>query len=167
MILGSREYYWNNLVWTAQELDRKAIWLGLAIGFDSGMRISNIVQPEKDREDHCIRAYQVCYKVVDKLDNEQLIPGGLNRAHFSTRSMRQGFASAARAGGMSKSDINSRGGWVPNSVIPENTYTFISNSSGVFGLTSQPVSEGITINDLNLFAPALATKDTSNRRWDV
>eukprot|EP01041_Mallomonas_annulata_P006917 gene6917-biopygen3337 len=61
MIIGGRVLFWQCGLWNAKALDKKATWLGIALSFDSGQRVSNITAAKKDREDHCIREGQVIF----------------------------------------------------------------------------------------------------------
>jgi hypothetical protein len=57
--------------WERSECDKKAIYLAVAIAFDTGRRISNLTHPENGQEDHCLRWENVhmCLKPCDKIMN--------------------------------------------------------------------------------------------------
>ena len=38
IVLGVREEYWENQDWSTKGLDKRAIWLAICLGFDSGLR---------------------------------------------------------------------------------------------------------------------------------
>eukprot|EP01041_Mallomonas_annulata_P013119 gene13119-biopygen6452 len=61
MVLAGRVLFWQTEVWTLAGMDAKAKWLGIALCFDSGMRVSNLTTAEKNGEDHCIRANQLVF----------------------------------------------------------------------------------------------------------
>jgi hypothetical protein len=42
IVLAMRTKYWENKSWEVPDIDMRAIWLAVAIGFDSGPRIGNI-----------------------------------------------------------------------------------------------------------------------------
>ena len=44
-----------------EDIDCKARWLAIALGFDSGPRVGQLTKREKNCEDHAIRAGQVTY----------------------------------------------------------------------------------------------------------
>eukprot|EP01041_Mallomonas_annulata_P002729 gene2729-5375_t len=75
-LLGSRESFWKTGLWDTISMDRKAIWLGIAVGLDSGLRISNYTKTEGLQEDHCIRAGQLQFVVSDISGVVVSIPGG-------------------------------------------------------------------------------------------
>jgi hypothetical protein len=54
-ILESTHWTCGQNKWINHECDKKAIYLAVAIAFDTGRRISNLTHPEKGREDHCIQ----------------------------------------------------------------------------------------------------------------
>jgi hypothetical protein len=54
-----RDHFWTNESWLCKGLDRRAVWLAIAMGFDAGPRISNVTRKDGKRADHCIRAQQV------------------------------------------------------------------------------------------------------------
>lgn len=75
LILSGRELFWKEGVWSVKELDRKAIWLCMAICFDSGLRVSNLTKAEKGNEDHCIRAEQLSFTFEDSQGKRTLVLG--------------------------------------------------------------------------------------------
>eukprot|EP01036_Dinobryon_divergens_P038494 gene38494-50550_t len=76
MVIGGRVLFWQCGLWNAKALDKKAVWLGIALSFDSGLRVSNITAAEKDREDHCIRAGQVIFTVKSSDGSVHNVKGG-------------------------------------------------------------------------------------------
>lgn len=69
VVLSVRKKYWENQEWDNKGKDSKAIWLAVALTFDSGARIGNLTLKDgKDREDHCIRAKHVSYLVTNPSD---------------------------------------------------------------------------------------------------
>lgn len=54
-----RDEYWAKSSWLCPGMDRRAIWLGIALGFDSGPRVSNVTRKDGQKTDHCIRAHDV------------------------------------------------------------------------------------------------------------
>eukprot|EP01041_Mallomonas_annulata_P007301 gene7301-14890_t len=63
MALQSRVMYRSVSTWNGKGMDRRAIWLGIALCFDSGMLVSNLTEAEKDHEDHGIKANQTWFEV--------------------------------------------------------------------------------------------------------
>lgn len=82
-----RDMYWVEKQWDAKGMDSKAIWLIIALGFDSGPRISNLtLRDGKRREDHCIRAGHTAFIVNDPASKmEYRIKGGPMLANFLNR----------------------------------------------------------------------------------
>eukprot|EP01036_Dinobryon_divergens_P034292 gene34292-44295_t len=76
IILDSKSSFWVQGKWDKEGLDRKAVWLGIAIGFDSGLRVGNYTMAEGVQEDHGIRAGQLTFVVMDHLEGQFLVPGG-------------------------------------------------------------------------------------------
>ena len=61
-----RTKYWEERNWTVPDIDKRAIWLAVALGFDSGPRIGNITEKDgKNGPDHCIRAKHCLFLVAD------------------------------------------------------------------------------------------------------
>jgi hypothetical protein len=64
IIMEVRAKYWATKSWDTVGTDSKAIWLAIALGFDSGPRIGNLTLKDgKNREDHCIRAGHLSFLV--------------------------------------------------------------------------------------------------------
>eukprot|EP01041_Mallomonas_annulata_P000534 gene534-1019_t len=76
MILEHREAFWTPRVWDAKALDRKAVWLAMALCLDSGLRVGNATSAEKNQEDHCIRAHQVFFELQHGGKPSEWCPGG-------------------------------------------------------------------------------------------
>ena len=87
VILSVREKYWENQNWDNRGKDSKAIWLAVALAFDSGARIGNLTLKDgKDREDHCIRAKHVSYLVTNPTDGKEYrIQGGEEISQYLKR----------------------------------------------------------------------------------
>jgi hypothetical protein len=60
---------------------------------------------------------------------------GLPIKHFSTKSLRSGFGTHAKANGMRRSEVNKRGGWAEGSTIPDKHYVRKMHSKGAFALS--------------------------------
>ena len=88
VVLSVRKKYWENQEWDNKGKDSKAIWLAVALTFDSGARIGNLTLKDgKDREDHCIRAKHVSYLVTNPSDGtEYRIMGGEQISKYLRRS---------------------------------------------------------------------------------
>ena len=65
MVYGCRKILWKEWDWTAGQTDRKARWLAIALGFDSGSRIGQLVLTEKGKENHTLRARDVSFVMED------------------------------------------------------------------------------------------------------
>ena len=44
IVLSVRDEYWVNQDWSMKGMDRRAIWLAISLGFDSGLRIGNLTK---------------------------------------------------------------------------------------------------------------------------
>jgi hypothetical protein len=73
MVWLIRGHYWQYSSWDCAGMDRRATWLGVGLGFDSGPRVCNLTLARKPRKgsknararpDHCIRAKHVCFTVT-------------------------------------------------------------------------------------------------------
>jgi hypothetical protein len=84
IVLAMRTKYWENKTWAVPDIDMRAIWLAVAIGFDSGPRIGNITKKDgKDGPDHCIRAKHCLFLATDPATStERRIEGGPEVAIF-------------------------------------------------------------------------------------
>lgn len=78
MVWKVRERYWEDKAWDAKGMDSRAIWLAVCLGFDSGPRIGNVTLKDgKDKEDHCMRARDATFSIVDpNTGKESRIRGG-------------------------------------------------------------------------------------------
>lgn len=78
IVLAMRTKYWEERNWTVPDIDKRAIWLAVALGFDSGPRIGNITKKDgKNGPDHCIRAKHCLFLVADPTTStERQIEGG-------------------------------------------------------------------------------------------
>ena len=87
VVLSVRKRYWEDKGWDNKGKDSKAIWLSVALAFDSGARIGNLTLKDgKDREDHCIRAEHVSYLVTNPSDGtEYRIMGGTQISQYLRR----------------------------------------------------------------------------------
>ena len=65
MVLDCRVDLWVEGDWSAEGLDKKARWLVIALGFDSGSRIGQLTLAEKGGEDHTLRARDVTFVMKD------------------------------------------------------------------------------------------------------
>jgi hypothetical protein len=79
-----RTKYWENKSWEVPDIDMRAIWLAVAIGFDSGPRIGNITKKDgKNGPDHCIRAKHCLFLANDPATSAEIkIEGGPGVAKF-------------------------------------------------------------------------------------
>lgn len=69
IVMEVRAKYWTAKSWDTKGTDSKAIWLVIALGFDSGPRIGNLTLKDgKNREDHCIRAGHLSFLVQQPPD---------------------------------------------------------------------------------------------------
>lgn len=54
-----REEYWSGETWLCPGLDRRGVWVAIALGFDCGARVSNLAKCDRRRGDHTIKAKDV------------------------------------------------------------------------------------------------------------
>ena len=72
IVLSVRDEYWVNQDWSMKGMDKRAIWLAISLGFDSGLRIGNLTKRDgPNGADHCIRAGQLTFFVTDPKTNEE------------------------------------------------------------------------------------------------
>jgi hypothetical protein len=72
IVLSVRDQYWVNQDWSTKGIDKRGIWLAISIGFDSGLRIGNLTKRDgPNGADHCIRAGQLTFFVIDPQTNEE------------------------------------------------------------------------------------------------
>lgn len=74
MVIKARQLYWDNNSWDLSARDKKAIYLCIALSYDTGRRISNFVHAPKGSEDHCIKTNHVHFVLNP---DGQAIPAGL------------------------------------------------------------------------------------------
>ena len=84
IVMAMRTKYWENKTWEVPDIDQRAIWLAVALGFDSGPRIGNITKKDgKNGPDHCIRAKHCSFLAADPVTrSERRIEGGPLIAQF-------------------------------------------------------------------------------------
>jgi hypothetical protein len=84
IVMAMRAKYWENKTWEVPDIDQRALWLAVAIGFDLGPRIGNITKKDgKDGPDHCIRAKDCFFLAEDPVTHtERKIEGGRLVAQF-------------------------------------------------------------------------------------
>ena len=84
IVLAMRTKYWEAKSWVVPDIDDRAIWLAVALGFDSGPRIGNITKKDgKNGPDHCIRAKHCFFLAADPMTSaERRIEGGPAVAQF-------------------------------------------------------------------------------------
>lgn len=87
IVFAVRLEYWVNQEWDAKGMDKKAIWLAICLGFDSGLRIGNLTKKDgHNGADHCIRAGSLSFRVMDPITKtERRIKGGPMAANFISR----------------------------------------------------------------------------------
>ena len=87
IVLGVREEYWENQDWSMKGMDKRAIWLAICLGFDSGLRVGNLTKRDGPKgADHCIRAGQLIFFVRDPISNEEgRLKGGSDMTKFLQR----------------------------------------------------------------------------------
>jgi hypothetical protein len=78
VVMEVRNMYWVNRDWTTKNTHSKVLWLVIALGFDSGPRIGNLILKDgKDGEDHRIRAGHTTFQVKNPPNMEEVrIKGG-------------------------------------------------------------------------------------------
>jgi hypothetical protein len=77
LIWPVREEFWTGESWLCPGLDRRAVWLAIAIGLDSGCRMSNLAQGHSNRTNHVIKAEAVVVVyMVDQDPNPRRAIGG-------------------------------------------------------------------------------------------
>ena len=77
--------HWMIDKWNKNDCDKKAVYLAVAIAFDTGRRISNLTHRDKPTsEDHCIRWGNV--KLFMKPCNTQLMAGQIFKEYYYSRS---------------------------------------------------------------------------------
>ena len=84
IVMAMRTKYWEEKSWSVPDIDKRAIWLAVALGFDSGPRIGNITKKDgKNGTDHCIRAKHCLFLANDLATSiEKRIEGGPVLAQF-------------------------------------------------------------------------------------
>ena len=84
IVMAMRTEYWEEKSWSVPDIDKRAIWLAVALGFDSGPRIGNITKRDgKNGPDHCIRAKHCVFLATDPATAiERRIEGGPELAQF-------------------------------------------------------------------------------------
>jgi hypothetical protein len=82
MVVKARELYWNSSSWELSARDRKAIYLCIALSYDTGRRISNFIHPSKITEDHCIKTHHVHF--IFNPDGQAIPAGPSFRKHMIT-----------------------------------------------------------------------------------
>jgi hypothetical protein len=87
MVREARLRCWKDGDWTKEGLDKKATYLGVALGFDAGPRIGNLtLRDGRLSEDHCMRASDVAFQVIDPATSRiRRLPGGPLMAEFLAR----------------------------------------------------------------------------------
>ena len=66
IVLQVRQQYWVDQEWDAKGMDKKAIWLAICLGFDSGLKIGNLTKRDgPNGSDHCIRASNLSFLAID------------------------------------------------------------------------------------------------------
>jgi hypothetical protein len=72
-----RDEYWVNQPWDCRGMDRRAVWLAIGLGFDSGARASNVTKQDgKSAVDHCIRAMDLSLTFHDGSGMSHRVKGG-------------------------------------------------------------------------------------------
>jgi hypothetical protein len=62
MVMKTKEMLWNEQEWSSTSTYQNAIFLCVALGFDTGRRIGNLCHADgKSAEDHCIRTKDVIF----------------------------------------------------------------------------------------------------------
>ena len=62
MVARAREMFWVNVPWTSEGMDRKVLWLAIALGTDMGLRPGHVTKRDGPKsEDHCIKAKEVTF----------------------------------------------------------------------------------------------------------
>ena len=84
IVMAMRTKYWEGKSWAVPDIDKRAIWLAVALGFDSGPRIGNVTKKDgKNGPDHCIRAKHCLFLAIDPATSTEIrIEGGLELAKF-------------------------------------------------------------------------------------
>jgi hypothetical protein len=86
---------------------------------------------------------------------------GLPIKHFSTKSLRSGFGTHAKANGMSSSDVNMRGGWAEGSIIPDKHYVRKMHSQGAFALSLSASGDQMHgIDEIRRMLPAVSNSSS-------
>jgi hypothetical protein len=73
MVVKAREILWEDMSWEREAANKKAVYLCIALAYDTGRRISNFTHATKNGEDHCIKINEVHF--VFQPDGVT-IPGG-------------------------------------------------------------------------------------------
>ena len=87
IVLQVRQQYWVDQEWDAKGMDKKAIWLAICLGFDSGLRIGNLTKRDgPNGSDHCIRASNLSFLAIDPSTRKEIkLKGGPMLADFIKR----------------------------------------------------------------------------------
>lgn len=79
LVLHIRRKYWVESSWEVRDdVDRKAVWLAICLGFDSGKRVGNLtLRDGNSRQDHCLRANSVLFRfLITASGEDRTIPAG-------------------------------------------------------------------------------------------
>ena len=87
IVMTVREKYWVEQDWDAKGMDKRAIWLVICLGFDSGLRIGNLTLRDGPKgADHCIRAGELTFLAIDPRTNQEVkLEGGSTVREFLKR----------------------------------------------------------------------------------
>ena len=64
VLLRMRERMWVGKGWGKTEIDQRMVYIGCVYGYDLGARVSEYTAPEKGNEDHCVRAGDLNFDVI-------------------------------------------------------------------------------------------------------
>ena len=83
MVVEVRRTHWVAGDWSMKALDKKGIWLAIALGFDSGPRVGNVTLKDGPaREDHCVRGLDCVFEVVTVAGERRQYLAGITLAQY-------------------------------------------------------------------------------------
>lgn len=76
MLWPIRDEFWSNESWLCEGMDRRAVWLAIAMSYDGGPRVSNVTMKDGGKTDHCIRAKEVTFVYTAQDGSTQKVSAG-------------------------------------------------------------------------------------------
>mmetsp|Transcript_7938 Transcript_7938/g.11218 ORF Transcript_7938/g.11218 Transcript_7938/m.11218 type:complete len:349 (+) Transcript_7938:462-1508(+) len=73
-----RRTCWENRTWaTRKDMDARGMWISVALGYDTGSRVSNLARPDgTNAEDHSLRTCDITFEIADHIRAPFMVRGG-------------------------------------------------------------------------------------------